>query len=433
MEPLPAPASCRRRFAPTSTPHPPRASVNIILIDALHLNFVSANRALKAVSDYAGRMPPGTELAVFWLGASGLHMLQGFTSDPAALQNAVAVQRTDIGSNQSCYATDRLTIDAFKQIAAYVSAIKGRKNLIWITPGAPVYLLRDGGYGWGKSSQCNDAVGEPRVFGGNRSDGPSLFTDVDGNETPSLDMSEVHHLMDMYELFTAEQVAVSPFNAAGVGTLGTGELVAEQVAQQSGGLASYNSNDFSSRLADIINNSSHYYTLSYLPPRRKNDGHYHHIKVQIKRPGVHLVYREGYNAEDPRQPRAFAGPALIKAALQGRVPPATQILFDAKLVRSVPDHQVSQDVPDVWFDPTQPPPPAKPPAPPAHPQKSGKASAKRANQRTPYDLYVALPQNQLTLERHLTARAQSSFSLLLMPTISTASSLALMRRTSRST
>jgi len=377
---------------------PATGPVNIILIDALHLNFVAANRALQAVSDYASRMPSGTELAVFWLGASGLHMLQGFTSDPAALQNAVAVQRTDIGSNQSCYATDRLTIDAFNQIAAYVSAIKGRKNLIWITPGAPVYLLRDGGYGWGTSTQCNDVASEPRAFGGNRSDGPSLFTDVGGNETPGLDMSEVHHLMDTYELFTAEQIAVSPFNASGVGGIGTGDLVAEQVAQQSGGFASYNSNDFSGRLADIIDKSSHYYTLSYFPPRRKNDGHYHHIKVQIARPALHLVYREGYNAEDPHQPRTFAGPELIKAALQGRVPPATQIVFDAKLVRTSPsDHPVTPDVPDVWFDPTQPQPSAKPPAPQSPPQKRGKAAAKQARRRTPYDLYVALPQNQIAL------------------------------------
>jgi VWFA-related protein len=187
---LPPQVHTNFQSAPTSGP------VNIVLIDALHLNFVAADRALQAVSAYAMHMPAGAEVAVFWLGASGLHMLQTFTIDAAAIQQAVSVTRTDIGSNQDCYATDRLTIQALNQIATYAAAIKGRKNLIWIAPGAPVYLLRDGGYAWGTTTACHnydtqsafanssrDASENPLGFGASRDGGYSLFTGPDGQTT----------------------------------------------------------------------------------------------------------------------------------------------------------------------------------------------------------------------------------------------------------
>jgi VWFA-related protein len=349
---------------------PTRGPVNVVLIDALHLSYVAANRALEAISGYAGRMPTGTQVAIFWLSASGLHLLQGFTSDPALLQRAVLHERTDIGSNGDCYAIDRLTIDALNQVAAYVAGIKGRKNLIWFAPGIPVYLVRDGGYGWGTTTSCR-TVSPPRAFGANRTDGIALFGGADGSE--GIDMSMVHHLMDTYEIFSNEQIAVSPLNPAGVVGLGLSNLIAEEVAAQSGGVAISNNNDLTGAMAQIIDQSSHYYTLSYVPPRSKNDGHYHTITIQMSQPGLHLVYRKGYNAEDPRQPKQFTGPDLIKAALQGKTPAATQLLFDAKLVPADPLHL---------------PAPINPPAP-------ARSKGRSIAQRTPYDLLLAVPQNQI--------------------------------------
>ena len=346
---------------------PNGGNVNVVLIDALHLNFTGADRAMQAVSAYAMAMPPGTQLAVFWLGASGLHMLQSFTTDPAAVQQALGVHRTDIGFNSDCYGADRVTIDALNQIATYVAGIKGRKNLIWVTPNVPVFLLRDGGYSWGTNTACHNADTQ-RAFGANRGNGPSLFTGPDGQTTEGVDMSMVHRLMDTYEVFSSEQIAVSPLNPNGVGPLSGMNLVAEQVAQQSGGYAEYNSNNLTGEFADIIDKSSHYYTVSYIPPRRKDDGHYHTIKVQLNVLGAHLVYRQGYNAEDPKQPRQFSGPDLIKAALEGKSPAASQIVFDARLSPSK--------------TPLPPPPATKPKGKPERP-------------RNAYDLYLAVPQNQI--------------------------------------
>ncbi len=108
------------------------------------------------------------------------------------------------------------------------------------------------------------------------------------------------------------------------------QLRAEAVAEQSGGEAFYNNNDLKSLIAKAINHGSQFYTLSYIPPKQKDDGHYHHIKIElVDQPKLHLVYREGYNAERvPTLDAPAPGPALMKASMEGNTPAATQILFD---------------------------------------------------------------------------------------------------------
>ena len=270
--------------------------VNILLIDALHSNPVNIFRELQGATEYLTTMPQGTKVAIFLLAQSGTHMLQGFTSDRDLLLRAVHNNPASVPLTLSGQPVDRhtmnwATVDAFNQIAVYVAGIKGRKNLIWLVPGIPVPLMRDGGYGWGNG-----------------------------------DMSLVHRLMDVYERYTAEQIAVSPLDPRGVVGLGMAQLRAEAVAEQSGGEAFYNNNDLKSLIAKAINHGAQFYTLSYIPPKQKDDGHYHHIKVElVDQPKLHLVYRQGYNAE--RVPTLDA-PALMKASMEGNTPPATQILFD---------------------------------------------------------------------------------------------------------
>jgi len=294
---------------------PATGPVNILLLDALHGDSLSIVRGLQAAVDYVTAMPQGTKLAVFWLSTSGVHMLQGFTADRDSLLRAVRTGRTDIGAclNGQCltdYLKNRATIDAMNQIAAYVAGIKGRKNLLWITPGMPVDLMRDGGYGWNM-----DVRGAP---------GHQVARAVD------IDMSLVHRLMDVYERFTAEQIAVSPIDPRGVlFNMGIAQLKADTVAQDTGGEAFYNNNDVKSEIAKAVNDGSQFYTLSYIPPKQTDDGHYHHIKVEVSQPGLHLVYRQGYNAERvPTQDAPAPGPALMKASMEGNAPVATQILFD---------------------------------------------------------------------------------------------------------
>lgn len=278
------------QMAPASGP------VNIFLLDAFHANFAIVHRERDAIRKYLQGMPAGTECAIFWLSGSGLHLLQGFTADNDALYRAINGGQFAVGQNMEPWTQSWYTVDAFEEIARYVANIKGRKNLLWFTPGMPVMLTRDGGYGGG-----------------------------DG------DMGRVHRLMDAYEMLTAEQVAVYPVDPGGVRGLSWAQLRAEEVAEETGGLALYGSNDLTALVRRAIDHGSHFYTLSYAPPKPKEDGHYHHIQVEVNKPGLHLVYRKGYNAEDPPQHGPAVGGALMKAAMEGTAPPATELLFDAQV------------------------------------------------------------------------------------------------------
>jgi VWFA-related protein len=324
---------------------PATGPVNILLIDALHSSPADAVHSLRAAEQYVLAMPAGTQLAVFWLADSGLHMLQGLTTDPALLLRAVRTNRVDIGNNgDDRYTIDRITWTALNQLAAYVQPIKGRKNLLWMAPGTPFLLLRDGGYSWGFNT----------------------LLDPQGNG--AADMARIHHIMDTYELFTAEQIAVSPIDTKGVYYLRTLQqklerMEGEKIAEDTGGEAFYENNDLKTLIDHAVHDGSHYYTLSYIPPRQEEDGHYHTIKVETTRPGLHLVYRAGYNSEDPPQLPQYSGADLLTAAMQGNAPVATQLLFDVQ---------------------------ATPSAQPAKAPSTDKATI-------PYDVLYLLPQSQIAL------------------------------------
>ncbi len=259
-------------------------------------------RAKQYIADYLRSMPAGTQVAIFSYAADrGLQLVQSFTTDgplaAAAVDNMV-VQR--VGNPPSA---DPLA--AADQIAAYVAGIHGRKNLIWI--GSPLMITRDGGYSWGNP-----------------------------------DMTLVHRLMDTYDRFTREQIAIYPFDPMGVPApggfgcpqppaLGRNSLRAEEVAEGTGGSAIYNNNDFKSAVARIVDDTSHYYTLSYIPPRAHDDGHFYPIKIQVSRPGLHLVYRNGYNDEHPAPPDAVLKVHMTQASMGLGSLPATQLIFDMQV------------------------------------------------------------------------------------------------------
>jgi VWFA-related protein len=256
-------------------------------------------RAKKYIADYLRTMPAGTQAAVFVYRADyGLRMLQGFTTDgPRA---ATAVDNLVVLSVGPAPKAD--PIAAADQVAAYVAGIHGRKNLIWIST-TPLAIMRDGGLSW--------SVGA------------------------APDMTYVHRLMDTYDTFTREQIAVYPFDPQGVPVgghaLGLGNLRSEDIATETGGAAIYNTNDFKGAVAKIVNDTLHFYTLSYVPTRPESDGHFHPISIKVNRPGLHLVYRGGYNDEQPSPPDDVLKVHMSQNSMGLGALLSTQLQFDVRV------------------------------------------------------------------------------------------------------
>ncbi len=278
----------------------PRA-VNILLFDDV---IVPAEKVaferLQALK-YLTTIPPGSQVAVIEQ-ADHLRIIHGFTSDQSVLRAAVDAVRPDnvagiyfpqslppmmpggvAGADQSplpsallpsqperCAVMNRksaLTTAALAGIANFLSGIKGRKNLIWFTPG--IYWVTH--YATLPQSPIRSCL---------------------------LDFSDQLH--NDYNLLNAAQVAVYPVLLE----LGPPNPSMWDIADATGGVAYSGRNWLDVALKEAITNGTNYYMLSYVPPLSNYDGKYHTIDVKVDRPGLQLNYRKGYTALDPVQARA---------------------------------------------------------------------------------------------------------------------------------
>ena len=76
-----------------------------------------------------------------------------------------------------------------------------------------------------------------------------------------------------------------------------------ELAEETGGFAAVNANDFATAFERIVRDNSTYYVLAYYPPTGKA-GKFHKIEVKVNRPGVVVRARQGYAT--PKAPAAGA-------------------------------------------------------------------------------------------------------------------------------
>ena len=89
------------------------------------------------------------------------------------------------------------------------------------------------------------------------------------------------------------------------------------LAANTDGVAVINSNDIDGGLRRVVSDLSSYYLLGYTSTNSKFDGKYRTIKVRVKRPGVDVRARRGYNApteaEASARTEASAAPVVDEA------------------------------------------------------------------------------------------------------------------------
>jgi VWFA-related protein len=371
----------------TNLQHSPATSaVNILLLDALNTAPADQVNMKQESIKYLKNMPPGTRIAVLSL-SSSLRILQGFTSDPSLLiavvdskknralpspfldNDSAGVLDSQVADQQDLEDDDtaagiqqfenelateqqdirnRVTLEALNQIAAYLSGIKGRKNLIWFTDGMPLNIFPTGGSNdlQGITDYSLDlrrtadllTAAEVAVY---PIDARKLFINPAGGADQHLDRINVH---------TAANVVT---NSGAFEQKKSGELLGmEAVAEATGGAAFYNTNSLKDAVNKAITNGAHYYSLSYVPPDPNYDGRYHSITVDVDRPGVHLAYRRGYNADDIAHNAITASLPLtatapepygnnMQASMGRGVPISTQLLFDVRVSPSTESPKTS--------------------------------------------------------------------------------------------
>ena len=78
------------------------------------------------------------------------------------------------------------------------------------------------------------------------------------------------------------------------------------IAEQTGGIAAVDRNDFTGTFDRIIRDNSNYYVLGYYSPNGKRDGKFRKVEVKVRRPGLTVRARSGYLVPKGEAPKKNA-------------------------------------------------------------------------------------------------------------------------------
>ena len=352
--------------------YPDSGVVNVLLLDGLNTPAVNQMDMRRQMIEYMGKVQPGTSMAIFTL-ASQLRLVSGFTNDPSQLVKAMQSAKgqpqpsvmLDPASAQSlesatdeminahttadavasmqqfaadiaAYQTDvrvRMTLDGLQDLARYLGTTPGRKNLIWFSGSFPIALEPD--------STLKSPYNAMRNYADDIRETNDLLTaarvavyPVDARGLVSMPSVDASYKMSGNPIGGGSFARdTSRFLSKTINEQGT----MQQVAEETGGEAFLNTNDLTQAMTRAVESGSSYYTISYVPSDALFDGKFHKLLLRIDNASYKLAYRRGYYADAPDKAVANTTPGkpnlLVEAAMHG-APPATQILFQARVLPS---------------------------------------------------------------------------------------------------
>lgn len=360
--------------------YPQAPAFNVLLLDGLNTPVDKQTDVRHQMIEYMSKIAPGTSLAVFTL-SSRLRMITGFTTDVSqlakALESGKATPRAsdvmgtidgDSGSNSDTdqasmagqWASDiaafqidervHMTLDAFRQLALYLSGIPGRKNIIWFSGSFPIGLDPDptmrNGFDAARSysaeiRQTNESLAAARVSV-YPVDARGLMNNstVDASYTPGGGIAGGGSGGFGHGRRPGMASPVANDTQDAMASNAQEEASMRQIAKETGGKAYINTNGLQDAVADAVQNGSSYYTIAYMPENKNFDGRFRKLQVRVDGGGYNLAYRDGYYA-DPASKietlNAAQNTPILAAMLHG-APPATQIVFNTRVLPATDPH-----------------------------------------------------------------------------------------------
>ncbi|HEY2170242.1 MAG TPA: VWA domain-containing protein [Candidatus Angelobacter sp.] len=338
--PQPAPAALPPGVV-SNTPQYKKGNIwNVIVLDALNSPMLDQSSTRQQLFKVIDKIPD--QPAAVYILSDGLHLLQDFSTDPAALKRVIAglnnkgsalidnpkggheaeryspafwavlpasakaaILRSE-GESTASRTRDRLqlTLDALTAIAQNLKSLPGRKNLIWVSEGFPFSIEP------GTIVDARDHVS-----------GRNYTVSVSSTANALFDSQIAIYPIDSRGIITSDvyDPASRGFDAIGrpQTEIGLTSTVSEEnnnldvvhssmqeIAERTGGRAFYNRNEIGDAIIESMDDGTTYYTLAYSPGNHQWNGKFRRISVKSKRPGVKLRYRLGYFAIPPEANRS---------------------------------------------------------------------------------------------------------------------------------
>ena len=221
---------------------------------------------------------------------------------------------TDVGAHSRMEPTDMErgfravgVLDTLKNTAEFLAGVRGRrKAVIFFSEGIDYPVLDAfGGHSandviratqdaitMAARANVNYYTIDPRGLVGMTSE----FIELAGGGSPELAGGPPNLQPGTGAAITGVTGAVGPLIAQNefMWELQTSQNSLRELAEQTGGIASVNTNALTDTFERIVEANSRYYVLGYYPPNHPRDGRFHKIQVRVKRPGVRVEARRGY-------------------------------------------------------------------------------------------------------------------------------------------
>ncbi len=366
-------------------PVPNDNAVNILLLDSLNTPLLDQQYVRLQLLDFLKKEPAGARIAIFGL-STKLTLLQNFTADPDLLRRVVYKQygktspllddptgangggpsfsetfaANEVSSHFTTFDDEQrsfrkqdrglLTLTALNQLARYLAAIPGRKNLVWFSESFPVDIVPDSDFGASDPFAATASIEDEyratvNLFAASR---VAVYpVDAGGLKVgPGLDSTGGSFSA---KSFNTTQKAFAASQADVHSTM-------NRMADETGGRATYNSNGLSQAVASAISDGSYFYTLTYTPAANVQRDDFHKLEIKLDQPYT-INYRRGYFEHDDALPKpaivakpaAAASPESpprltpMQRAMAFSAPEATQMIFKfrALLITGNPEDKLA--------------------------------------------------------------------------------------------
>jgi VWFA-related protein len=241
---------------------------------------------------------------------------------PGGVDNALMLARawaegSRVGFNRS--------VEALAALARFLSTLPGRKHVVFYSAGYPMdpsslgslvvegLCGRPSGQGGASTASLGRTDTQSQIRASDRGDSTALlraFMDEANRAQVSVYSVDVRGLMS--DMLPAGSRAPTRLARGGQEVVRRSITAPQEtlssIADGTGGTASLNTNELARGMRAAISDAHGYYLVGYAPPGGHKEGRFYPIEVKVKREGLQLRYRKGYEwlSDAKRVERAVA-------------------------------------------------------------------------------------------------------------------------------